>query len=55
VTFYYTEGSNLLNATVNGKVLGREAAQILEDAMTGADYREEWMLVASRACSRLDR
>jgi hypothetical protein len=46
LTFYYAYGSNLLNATVNGKVLGHEAAQILA-AITGEDRREEWMLVAS--------
>jgi hypothetical protein len=47
LTFYYAYGTNLLNATVNGKVLGHEAAQILEAAITGEDSREEWMLVAS--------
>ena len=47
LTFYYAYGTNLLNATVNGKVLGHGAAQILEAAITGEDSREEWMLVAS--------
>src|SRR6202011_1045254 len=47
LTFYYAYGTNLLNATVNGKVLGHEAAQILKAAITGEDSREEWMLVVS--------
>jgi hypothetical protein len=45
MTLYYIDGSNMLNATVNGKALGREAALILRDAMTrGAESAEEWLL-----------
>jgi hypothetical protein len=52
VTLYYTEG-RLLNAPVNGKVLGREAAQILQKAMTGGDNRGEWMPAPSGDVGRL--
>jgi hypothetical protein len=54
VTLYYTEG-RLLNAPVNGKVLGREAAQILQKAMTGGDNRGEWMPAPSGDVGRTSR
>ena len=44
MTFYFRDG-DLLNVTVNGKVLGLEAAQIIIDAMSGGGNREEWTLV----------
>jgi hypothetical protein len=43
MTLYYFDGTDPLNATVNGKALGHEAAQILRDAMTGEHRPENWV------------
>jgi hypothetical protein len=40
LTLYYHDGQ-LLNATVNGRVLGLEAALMLEDVMSDGEGREE--------------
>jgi hypothetical protein len=54
LTFYYTEGIKVLNATINGKALGRDAAVILRDAMSGGGSREG-RLAESRPVRELTR
>jgi hypothetical protein len=45
--FYYRDDAGLFDITINGKSLGREAADIIQDSMHSSGSTEEWLPVPS--------
>ena len=45
--FYYRDDAGLFDVTINGKSLGREAANIIQNSMHSSGSTGEWLPVPS--------